>query len=294
MLRLSVNVLFSVVYILKLIREHSFNDLVKLRHVVLPTLISIDDIIALCKTCKWVSIKNNIISISPTIDYLSHNSFDNDLQPATVRKMLLDFIENCRPAWRALIPRGRQETYIFMSDDEKACFKLAGLMDIDPNDEIVRWWDDVAARQRVVENDIRTEIGRIGERLTIKYEQRRTGCIPKWVALESNLLGYDILSQIDEEHAEKLLIEVKTSRRPISEADFYISRNEWQIAEQSKHYKFYLFSLHENKVNIAIIPKDIIKKHIPDDNQGGEWQKVKIGFIEFSNSFKLIDKNILA
>ena len=294
MLRLSVNVLFSSVSVLKMIRDRGFNNLSELRHVILPTLISVDDLVELCKVCKWINIINNIITISPTNDFLSPDSIDNDLQPATVRRMLLDYIENCKPAWRALIPRGRREAYIFMSDDEKACFKIAGLMDMNPSDEIVHWWDSVADQQRVIGNDLRTEIGRIGERLTLKYEFHRTRHMPKWIALDNNLSGYDILSQIDEEHLDKLLIEVKTSYLPISKADFYISRNEWDIANQSKHYKFYLYSLHENKVNLAIIPKDVIKTHIPVDNLGGEWQKVKIGFLEFSNSFKLIDKNLLA
>ena len=44
-------------------------------------------------------------------------------------------------------------------------------------------------RARGLRDGVLTEIGRRGERLTLQYEQSRTGVEPKWIALESSAHG---------------------------------------------------------------------------------------------------------
>lgn len=54
------------------------------------------------------------------------------------------------------------------------------------------------------------------------------------MSLDSNLLGYDVLSQISTQNPEKLLIETKTSDMSMDTAYCHISINEWKTATMTK------------------------------------------------------------
>ena len=127
----------------------------------------------------------------------------------------------------------------------------------------------------------------------ILYEFNRTNHKPKWVAIESNILGYDVLSQVDAENSEKILIEVKTSQRNLEDAVFYVSKNEWQIALKAKNYFFYLWLLFGKNNCLAVVPTELIKKHIPINNNEGAWQSVEIKYSAFRELFQNIDSIIL-
>ena len=114
------------------------------------------------------------------------------------------------PAWAQLTPRGRQETLSALSPEVWQCFAEAGLIS-SYSDEIVSWWDALAARARGRKSQLQLEIGRQGERLSIKYEEIRTGKKPAWQAIESNLAGYDIISIVDPSDYRKLQIRSKNN-----------------------------------------------------------------------------------
>ena len=48
----------------------------------------------------------------------------------------------------------------------------------------------------VIKKDLSLDdVGRKGERLTLQYEELRTNVKPDWRSIETNLSGYDVLSQ---------------------------------------------------------------------------------------------------
>ena len=105
----------------------------------------------------------------------------------------------------------------YFSAEVKQCFSEAYLLEGYEYD-VIEWWDKLATATKGYSEDIRLELGRKGEKLSIEFEKARTGLMPTWQAIDSNFSGYDILSQINSENPTPLRIEVKAtnSRKEIS------------------------------------------------------------------------------
>lgn len=201
-----------------------------------------------------------------------------------IRQALLDFIGIIQPAWAQLTPRGRKETLSALSPEVRQCFAEAGLI-VGYSDEVVGWWDALAARARGQKSKIMMETGRHGERLSIKYEQIRTGKEPAWQAVESNLSGFDILSVVGAMDSRKLPIEVKTTSGQIGHSSFYVSRNEWETGSTSDFYNFHLWAIGGEKPSLAVLDKADVVPHIPTNQGEGSWDVVEIPFVAFESVF---------
>ncbi len=177
-----------------------------------------------------------------------------------------------------------------MSNEEQVCFSKAGLMASPVTRNIVDWWDSLAKVERQTIEQISDDIGRKGEELTIKYEEERTKTTPIWESIDSNLMGYDVLSQVSENDSHKILIEVKSSTYILQKASFFITRNEWNIASaeyNKKRYFFYLWLISASP-KLAVISYCEMEKHIPIDRGSGEWNEVNVPFATFEEYFHLI------
>lgn len=290
MISLSVNVLYSVLSILKVVKEKKYDDYDQLCNLSLSSSISAENILSLCRTCCWISIGEDKRVVLSSNIYILLDSFSyGDLTPTVVRTLIYDYAFYCKPTWLSLISRGRREAYVYMPDDVKICFDIAGVMEDVPGEQVVAWWDQLANLSRSQQDQQKNDIGRLGERLTLKYEFYRTNKQPKWTAIESNLSGYDILSQVDANNTEKILIEVKTSQRDMENATFFVSKNEWGFARTAKHYFFYLWLIKGNNKQLAIVPVGLVEKHIPINNNEGAWQSVEIKYSAFSELFHIIE-----
>lgn len=116
-----------------------------------------------------------------------------------------------------------------------------------------------------------------GKKLSMQYEERRTNAKPIWQAVESNLLGYDLLSIVNPDDVRSLKIEVKTSNSIISAGSAYITKNEWMVAEISKNYVFHLWAL-QPEPRLYIVEVEKVSEHIPKERGEGKWDNVKIPF----------------
>lgn len=236
--------------------------------------------------CHWINEENGILNFTDRGDELINTFNISGLTPLLWRDALYDYISICRPAWANLTPNGRKEAYLFMTNDEKRCFNEAGLMD-STEDIIVDWWDNVSFQFREESQLTLGDIGRVGEKMTLKYEEKRTGIKPRWESIDSNYSGYDIASVKDYGVDETILIEVKSSTQKLNDAKMIITRNEWDVAScdyNSKRYYFYLWLLGtQNK--IAIIPAALIKQHVPTDIGSGQWKTIEIPFNLFGQYF---------
>jgi hypothetical protein len=201
-----------------------------------------------------------------------------------LRQALLDYIDVERPAWVQNATFGRMKVIAFAGIQIGQVFVEAGLAD-GTDDEVVSFWDAMSASARGQKNDRLTAIGRQGERLTLAHEEGRTGRKPKWVAVDNNEDGYDVLSIVDMGDQRALSIEVKSSTMGFSGA-FHVSRNEWHRAEETENHTFHLWAMFANREpSLAVIPPDEMRPHIPSDQGAGSWESVEIPFKSFQNRF---------
>ncbi len=200
---------------------------------------------------------------------------------AQLRQALLDYIDTERPPWIQNASFGRSRTIAFAGAEVAQVFVEADLAD-GCSKEIVAFWDELAARARGKTSARLNEIGRAGERLTLQYEHTRTGRSPRWVAIDNNADGYDILSVVGPEDLELLSIEVKTTTLG-QRGSFFLTRNEWDRAVDSAAHVFHLWNLSAlQKPILAVVSKDRMAAHIPNDSGDGTWQQVEIPYLSFS------------
>jgi hypothetical protein len=194
---------------------------------------------------------------------------------------LEDMIQQYNPTWASLLPKGREEAINFLPDNVRQCFKEAGFCG-EMTSKLIDIWDRLALAYRNFNQQQMLDTGRMGERLSLKYELERTGEKPIWQSIESNLCGFDILSIADKNISSKLLIEVKATSSKFASAYLYISKNEWRTANVSKNYCFHLWVL-KDKPALYVASVIDVEKHISQNAGQGEWQSVRIPFMAVVN-----------
>jgi len=120
-----------------------------------------------------------------------------------LRRALLDYVEVVRPPWTMFALDGRKKTLGFAPIEFGQSMTEAYLAE-GYDDEVIEFWDRLAAIARG-QQDIRlSAIGRDGERLSLAYEKHRTGRDPIWRSIESNADGYDVMSVVSREDFAQL------------------------------------------------------------------------------------------
>lgn len=207
-----------------------------------------------------------------------------------VRRALLDYIDVVRPPWIQNAIFGRAKVIAFAGNDIAQVFVEAGLAH-GTEVEVVEFWDELAARARGQRGVRFNAIGRAGERLTIERETRRTGRKPKWVSIDSNADGYDVLSVAGPSDGRHLSIEVKATKIGLA-GSFHLTANEWERAIISDLHAFHLWDMSSSCPALAVLSKDDVSPHVPADRGEGQWESVEIPFAAFSNVF-VMDKNLI-
>jgi hypothetical protein len=286
MIRLSPGILASSHSLLKLMVEHEdLNIIERVQRQASIDGTKTDDVIDTAKACGWIEVIDEIAVLSASgIKYAS--SFDRD----TKRLMISDYISNSLDSWRILIPRGRKECSSYLPADVLSCFNAADLLSTPATDEAVLWWDQQAQIIRSAQVLSNLDIGRIGEKHTLAYEIKRTGCNPIWKSVESNLAGYDVLSVTSHKNKSSLLIEVKTSNKPVETARAFITRHEWETSRTAVHYVFHFWSLCDDSKKFATITTSEIEMHVPADAGSGRWEGVEVPYKAFEHNFESIER----
>ncbi len=239
------------------------------------------DVLAMALELQWIEATSaDTIVLAESgrrlIDLPSHQ--------ARTRAVILDHIDILRPVWLQAALSGRSRVLRFAGPTIAQVFDEAGLV-TGTDADTVAFWDALAARARGLENDKLTAIGRIGERATLEYERERTGTEPRWVALDNNADGYDVLSVVSSEDNRLLSIEVKATTSAAG-GDFFLTRNEWERAHEAVHHVFHLWRV---KDEAAVYPPTVVGlaqmfEHIPTNLGDGEWQQVMIPFAAFTDA----------
>lgn len=204
-------------------------------------------------------------------------SFDWQLSQDRLRVFVFEWVKMTQPVWLRLIPYGREKLRRALDEDQTQCFRHAGLFDEMPDADALEWWDRLADLKRGAGDVERMKRARQAERLSLEFEFGRLKCLgipraPKWVALEDNSLGYDILSyDLDAGLIVTRLVEVKSR---LSD-EIYITRNEWENASGApRRSVIHVWDLPDERLREYRV-RDVAP-HIPLDQGHGAWQDVRI------------------
>lgn len=206
-----------------------------------------------------------------------------------LRFLLRDYFLGRRDPWLQLARRGRLHVLIQSPPEILQLFHEAGLASGTDQDTI-DFWDELAALLRGERDKKNADTGRLGEKLTMLFEAKRTGFEPKWMALESNQYGYDVLTRISSTNDTPLKIETKCSLASVSRASFHLTRFEWQTAEHSNNYKFHVWATFGKSILLAVLTVAEVAPHIPVNQNGGSWEAVEIPYDLFE--FKTISVDL--
>lgn len=99
---------------------------------------------------------------------------------------------------------------------------------------------------------------------------------PKWIGLDDNTAGYDVLSyEPGERNPVNKLIEVKSTIA--SPLRFILTRSEWDKAKAAgAAYCFDIWDLTRDPPVLFIKCVDNVAPHVPADAEKGKWKTVEI------------------
>lgn len=244
---------------------------------VMPT----SKVLDLAQTLNWICAGDNGLA---TVTVEGHRILSLHGYEGRVRRALLDFIDVVRPPWIQNATFGRAKVLSFAGREIAQVFVEAGLAH-GTDQDVVDFWDELAARARGQKGVRLNAVGRAGERLTIEHETNRTGRKPKWVSLDSNADGYDVLSVAGPSDGRHLSIEVKATT--IGMAGYlHLTANEWERSNDSDLHEFHLWNLSADTPALAVLSKDDVAPHIPVNCGKGQWESVEIPFGVFSSKFE--------
>lgn len=283
MIRLSMNVISASISLIRFVDPEKGIPYLEIHSLYRIADIDVDDILEMFSICKLAYRQSDYIYLLPKgKGVLKSLNVNHEM---CIRCLLTEYIIYTEPLWSKRIPYGRCEATTFMTKDEKSCFFESGLLKEEPDYDVVKWWDYIAEIIRKKKDDVNNETGRTGEQLTLVYEEKRVGKKPSWKSVDSNLLGYDIMSVVSDENRTPLLIEVKSSVDDIKNAYCHITSNEWQVAIRARRYLFYLWNIQKEVKSVAVVDTQDLFPYIPENKLSGEWESVKIPFISFKEKF---------
>lgn len=235
-------------------------------------------VLAAAQRCHWIAIRED-----GAIRLTERGETLRRIGPAhlCLREQLLDVISNDPQSWCGKLMYGRSEALKFMPDAARQCFK-DGALTTGEDESIVRWWEQAGSCVRAERSRLNYDLGRKAEKLSLEYEERRTGRRPLWQSLESSFSGFDVLSVAARGSRRKLKIEVKGSHQRRNEAQFHISRNEWNTAQASRDYQFHLWLMHENNPTVLVVPSAALTSHVPQDGNMGRWTQAQLFYKTFT------------
>lgn len=242
--------------------------------------VSSKDILHAAVELRWIEPSADGLLVTTVKGTRALSAPDN---AAKLQLLVLDYIDASDPPWTQLATHGRREVLLQAPKGVSQVLVEAGLA-YSCDSDTVAFWDALAARARGIRAASLSETGRTGERLSIEVERQRTGQEPKWIALDSNADGYDVLSRVSMEDTRRLTIEVKTSAQGLSGL-LHLTRNEWNLATESLNHVFHLWDIRSVPPRLAVLDTETFALHVPVDQGSGEWESAAIPFFAFEPHF---------
>lgn len=231
--------------------------------------------------------------IQPFLEYIGFNLSDESKSPylnyskkQLGRAFLKLYLYKKEPRFIKKSYLGREYFINAAGEDILSCIEQTDLLNND--DESISWWTELFSKARMIDQDIKVDIGIKGEELSINYEKDRVGMIPDLVSIDDSTAGYDLLSWEFSSLNSRLMIEVKTSKKNIDSAEAFITKNEYIKANENDNYVFHFWLIEENSTKLAVLKNDLVLSEAPTEDNHGVWTDYKINFSIFKNYFKTI------
>lgn len=229
--------------------------------------------------CKWLQTgEQELVALTPQAQQL----IGLNGPVLRLRSQLRTLVDVLDPPWAAAMVQGRQAFAKYAPPEAVQCFREAGVL-TSTDEDVIAWWDSIAARFRNDRGERNMETGRKGERLSCLYERSRTGKEPLWIALEFEGTGYDVLSQVSADIVLPLSIEVKASTEVWENARFYLTRNEWDYLSAQTHAALHLWSITGGVTRLAVVPVAEVAEHLSKDQGTGKWKLLECPFSPFES-----------
>lgn len=238
-------------------------------------------VLDLTQGLNWIALADDgLLTVSPSgTRLLSLAGYE-----AMLTQVLLDHAELVSPPWLQNATSGRARVLAFADVGVRQMIVEAGLAE-GADERVVTFWDAMAALARGRRDDRLLAIGRQGERLSIAHETGRTGAAPRWVAIDSNEDGFDILSVRSPGDRTPLAIEVKASTLGVR-GGAHVTRGEWDTALAGMAHAFHLWDLRSaSGPRLAVVAAADLDPHVPSDRGDGRWETTFVPFAPFADRF---------
>lgn len=267
-------------------------------------LLSLDQSLDLSIKCQWISVNSSdVLTLSEHGRAIVFILDNDDLTNARViagRQQLVDYLVVNRPYWSSSLTYGRKESLGYLPPNIQDIFHQLYIDNSDDqiiDEDLVSWWDKIMTAGRDESERRKRVIGRFGERLSMMYEGLRTKKPPKYIGLDSNKAGFDILSVGSSSRGDKqICIEVKSSitKKP----RIHITRNEWETAEtkQRGEYLFHCWILpNPHEIALYIFDSDDLVKELPTNSGTGRWDNCSLRLADLPTAkiLKILNKSDL-
>jgi hypothetical protein len=206
-----------------------------------------------------------------------------DDAPKVYRALIGTIVERLDPPWLQLFCRGREAVVAALNADVKACFERSGALSQTPDEEVMKWLDELVSMAYARQDAGRLLLGRQAERLSFEYEQEllhsETDAPPiRWISLDDNTAGYDILSYVRTGPAFlPKRIEVKASSKV--PPTIHVTRHEWEVAASgATSYVFHVWHLASRTLRQYTV--DEVADHIPTERGDGRWETIEVRLSE--------------
>ena len=177
--------------------------------------ISVENIIILVQSTEPDSGSFDFVASQVLLDFIDDSVPPHGL--SFYQHCIAKTILNCQPIWARLMTLGRRRFVKKLGRDEESIFREAGLLIDPPDDYVVSWWDEITGLVRLEGDRQKLERARQAEKYTLNYETEQLHIIgitekPRWIAIEDNTAGYDVLSYTKNSYGlVNKLIEVKST-----------------------------------------------------------------------------------
>ncbi|WP_298672546.1 DUF3883 domain-containing protein [uncultured Sphingomonas sp.] len=242
------------------------------------------DVLTLTQSLDWIQVDTDGMLASTAAGIRLSEAGD---YAARLRLALLDHAMLLSPPWVQNARAGRSRTLSFAPMGIQQVLVEAGVAE-GVGQDVIAFWDRLAALARGQRDERLNAIGRLGERLTFEQEAERTGRTPRWAAIDSNADGYDILSIVAADDPRPLSIEVKTTTIGVA-GDLILTRHEWETARMAAVHRFDIWDVSRSDApRLACLGVDAIGAHVPLDRERGRWEQVTIPVGSFEQQLQPI------
>jgi hypothetical protein len=277
----SVGIFYDAQKLLRLVKTGRVTTAALLESFRKLEVADLSEVLRISQQCQWIE-----LDAESMICLTDRGRALHDLtgSPEQLRYQLRDLLHFSQPSWAKKLADGRSEATKIMPDAIRQIFLEAGLLG-DWTDDLIAWWDTIALAARNQKNERNLKTGRAAEKLSLLYEEARTGHKPKWTCAETNYAGFDILSIVAREEPRPCAIEVKGSTQRLKEAFFNLSRSEWNTAEDNPDYRIHLWLIRseaqDHDRDLRVVTTTELRKHIPTDLGEGRWAIVAVPYRPF-------------